>query len=421
MHARATRSARRDEPRPDAGRRPPAPHDLTALHRAAGNHAVARLLARAPLQRKPVTAQAYLNGIIATGPADPEWDPQWTTALKRVLATDGFAGLFPAMDDASESDAGQMVARIKGLAQLSNETPNLYRVAMDAVRWHAGIESDSSSSGFGSLDTANQPITGRPAFPTLTQQNIPVKAGQHRRHVLAWHTIREFVSIAYGARRAPVVEEIWKAVHAPPDPAVEQAVAEAFKHVVSGREKTHAASGELSDAELLKIGLFVMNGNPRNLWAGKGTINSAINTAQMTMNKDLDGVATFKGLSDVAIRWQAAKGKAVYATATDLGADTLTVEATRAYEAWAMGGAQQAQEATAVNGVIAKVSQYVLSNLELDVLGETKAMTEIANEKASSLADARAVFDHVVQGVVDIRQLDEVFIRNAITEFMKYV
>jgi hypothetical protein len=199
------------------------------------------------------------------------------------------------------------------------------------------------------------------------------------------------------------------------------ALAEAYKHVLSGREKAHSGSGQLSEEDLLKIGLFVMNGNPRNLWAGKGSVNSAINTAQMTMNKDLDGVTTFAGLNQVAVRWQSAKGKAIYATATDLGADTLTVEATRAYETWALGGAQPPQEGVLVNGVIAKVSQYVLSNLQLDVLGDTKAQTAIANEKAGSLADARAVFDHVVQGLVDIKDLDEAFIRNAITEFMKYV
>jgi hypothetical protein len=87
--------------------------------------------------------------------------------------------LFSPVDD---DDVDGIIGVLKAHAQLSSDKPNPYRFAIDAVRWDAGIESSSGGSGFGSLDTSELPIGGRPAFPTITQASIPLRPGQHRRH-----------------------------------------------------------------------------------------------------------------------------------------------------------------------------------------------------------------------------------------------
>src|SRR5262249_46015391 len=154
------------------------------------------------------------------------------------------------IDDELDADAEKVVAKLKALAQLSNDKPNRHRIATDAVRWHAGIDSSSGGSGFGSIEMSHEGITGRPAFPVFTQQNIPVKAGQHRRHILAWHTMREFVTKAYAVQRNAVIIPMRNAFSTPPDPVSAFALTEAFQHVVSGRQKTGAGAGDLTDEEV---------------------------------------------------------------------------------------------------------------------------------------------------------------------------
>ena len=392
------------------------PGGVLALQRTAGNQAVARQL----LQRAPVAPNTYLTNLIASDSGDPEWDPQWTVALGRVAGGANLAQFFkPLMDDADEGDVAKLLGVMKGLAELSSDKPNMTKIAMDAVRWHAGIESDSGGSGFGSLDTSTQPFTGRPAFPAITQANVPLRAGQHRRHILPWHSIREFVSIAYAAQREPVITTIWKLFNAPPDEAVAQAFAEATKHVVTGREKTGKGSDVLSDDELLRMGLFVMNGNPRNLWAGKGSTNSAINTAQMHMHTALSKLNTFQDVAKLASDWQNASGKAVYKSATELGANVLTQEGTMAYSLWEVTK-DPMQEKSAVDGVAAKVKDYVVSNLEIDVLGDSKAQTEIAQEKQGALKESVMFIDNVVTGKAQVGELPGRFISEAIAEFLTY-
>ncbi|CAG0933681.1 hypothetical protein TFLX_03172 [Thermoflexales bacterium] len=420
--------------------RPISPAGVLHLQGTIGNQRVARLLdrqtthqpaslsssiratpARNVIQRAIVAPSAYLTGLIVKNGADPEWDPHWTPALNQVVLKPEFAMSVPAtMDDAVEGDILKLLGILKGLAGLSSDKPNRYKAAIDAVRWDAGIESDSGGSGFGSLDTSDSPISGRPAFPALTQVNVPLKAGQHRRHIVPWHAIREFVSMAYGAKREVVISTIWKTYGDPPDKAVEQAFAEAYKHVLSGREKTGGSQDVLSDEEWLKVGLFVMNGNPRNLWAGKGSTNSAINTAQMHMNGALDKVTTFKGLSELAETWKAAKGKMVYSTATALGADVLSREGQLAYEQFLLVN-NPLKEADFAKLAVEKVRQYVVSNLELDVVGDVKAQTEIAQEKAQALKEPLAIIDHVVTGKVKVAEVEPAFIETALREFMTYM
>lgn len=390
--------------------------DVARLQRTAGNQATRRLL-----QRALVAPAAYFNGIAAVSGGNPEWDPKWTGALGVVAGRPDLVGLFGnTLDDASESVAHQVVGKLAALKGLSYAKPNPYVAAIDAVRFHFGIESDSGGSGFGSLDTSGKEFEGRPAFPQLTQKAITLKAGQHRRHILAWHDMREFMQIAYGAQRDTVIMTIAKTFDQP-GPGTDTAVAEAWGLVMKSREKTKNTAGNVADEEWLKMALFVMNGNPRNLWAGKGTTNSAINTAQMAMTKELDAITTFEDVAQLATKWSADHGKAIYNTSTTLASQVLLQYGTLAWSLWEHQGKQAAQQAELLKGVVAKVSEWVLSNLQQDVLGDNKAQTELVNEMSKGLKDARLVIDHVVQNPELIKSVEPHFVEHAIREFLIYV
>lgn len=374
------------------------------------------------VQRVLVTGVEYLKSIVTANAADPEWDPQWTAALNQVALDHAFASNVHNLDDAGDPSGliGTLQA-LQPIGPLSGVKPNPYKLAVTAVRAHAGIESGGGGSGFGDLDTSpGGPISGRPAFPQLTQHNVSVKAGQHRRHILAWHSIRQFVSLAFAAKPGVVLETIAGFVNKPPDPLSYDVLGEAYQHVFKQREKAKSgATTGLQPEELLKIGLFVMNGNPRNLWPGKGTTNSAINTAQLHMEEALSGVTTFKALSDLAEKWANSDAKVIYATATKLGADVLTQKGTEVLSAWEHGG-KVTPEATEVAAVVDEVRKYVLSNLQIDVLGDSLVQNEIAQEKYEALRDPISLIDNVVNGVVAAAEVDDEFIAMAIREFLTY-
>lgn len=409
----------------------PAPREPELLRRVGliGNRAAARVaqrpatrLTRATLQRAPVAPSAYLTAVRTNGAGADEWDPQWTAAITAVVANTDFTHFPATIDDASQDDARRLINILKGVGPLSNN-PKSYRLAIDAIRWHADIEGDVAGSGFGSLDVSTagpSGFSGRPAFPKITQLNVPVKSGQHRRHILAWHTIREFVSLVYAAQPDRVLRPIRATVETPRDQVAAQALADAFQHVFSGREKAHAASGDLTNDELLKIGLFMMNGNPRNLWPGKGSTNSALNTAQMHMNEALGKVKTFGDVGALAQKWSTPTGKVVYSVATGLGAAVLWQRGTELLSVWEQTK-DPATESGYVTQVVDAVKQYVVSNLEIDVMSDVKVQNEIAQEKRDALKDPIAVIDNVVSGRVAANAIDPFFIESAITEFLTYL
>jgi hypothetical protein len=282
-----------------------------------------------------------------------------------------------------------------------------------------GIESNSGGSGFGSLDTSGKEFEGRPAFPAITQATITLKAGQHRRHILAWHDIREFMQLAYGVHRDTVITTIAQVADRP-GPGADMAFADAWEHVMKGREKTHNTAPTLSDPEWLKIALFVMNGNPRNLWPGKGRINSALNTAQMAMNEKLAAVTTFAGLGQLAEEWMAGKGKEVYKTATRAAAEMLMQEGTKVYSLWEYQGRRPDQEQPLVKDVVSRVSRHIVSNLEIDVFGDNKEQNEHIQALSKQLLEPRMIIDNVVRNPGLIAAVEPRFIAFAIREFLSY-
>ena len=129
-------------------------------------------------------------------------------------------------------------------------------------------------------------IVGRPSFHGETNTKLETKAKQHRRHIIAWHNIREFANKAYAAMGTRISEII--------DPLL--AKLEKLKLYHETKAKVEKLTGLDDTKKKLLVAVFIMNSNPANLWVGEGKENSGINTAGATvlakMNawKHIDGI-----------------------------------------------------------------------------------------------------------------------------------
>ena len=69
--------------------------------------------------------------------------------------------------------------------------------------------------------------------------------------------------------------------------------------------------------------------------------------------------------------------------------DVLFHEGTRAQSVWEDTGKQPLQEPALVKRVVDTVSEWVLSNLQIDVFGDSKAQTEFVQKMSTELAEPR--------------------------------
>jgi hypothetical protein len=294
----------------------------------------------------------------------------------------------------------------------SDEERELLRPAMGAVGWAAGTLMPERGGGFNTLtvrygDDRGLEIGGRPSFPRVTQETIEIHRGQHRRHVLAWHDLKKFVSRAYSANPDMVISTIQQ-VASYPDALARSAFAEAFRHVGKGvvPDSEYWYGEDIFDHhDWLKVGLFVMNGNPRNLWAGKGRINSAINTAQMHMNDALRQVGTMNDLVLLVNRWWSVQAGEVYTEAVHLAADVLD----HAMRTIPFGPGY-------VGEVTDRVGEWVVRNLEVDALENRESQ-----RKWDDLQDAILAIHGVASGRIEIHELSGPFLQRILTEFMTYM
>jgi len=176
-------------------------------------------------------------------------------------------------------------------------------------------------------------VEGRPGFTGLTLRKIPVEPAQHRRHIVAWHSIRGYVNVAISKLTLNVVAEIMgdaianlkdnakKAQAAIADmkddaekeqkekliekrlgelEAVEKSVTDL---PVPGKDAEYQA--KLDEIKQICKGLILMNSNRRNLWAGSGAANIKINSTshsiQTLLHKDeLELISALKKKKDDA-------------------------------------------------------------------------------------------------------------------------
>src|SRR5580704_7390753 len=261
------------------------------------------------------------------------------------------------LDDTKLLDVEKLLGALRGISQISDDRDS-YRQTVEAVRWYAAIEHKrGGATGFATLDLTGPTFKGRPSFPQHTQQTVKVVGKQHRRHIFAWHDIREFLWRARGMYRQEVLETIaWLCQNHP---------AGSSKAIDEGIEHARKQPSQSQEQDLLRVALFVMNGNVRNLWAGSGRINSTLNAVGISLRKDLADVKDFTGMRKLAEKWRGTTdGSDPALAAKGLGWQLLNV----ACEQWeAVKGRTQEKEETHLLRAIRTVNNWVISNLEIDV------------------------------------------------------
>jgi hypothetical protein len=261
----------------------------------------------------------------------------------------------------------------------------------DAVCTHAGIEStDKRSRGFAKLKITggqNKTITGRPDFPSSTKKAVKIKPREHRRHIIAWHSIREFMTIEY-QRNDKLAELISKRLEETMESneAVKEGVKFASGKKAEEIENYKDELRHLSKIDILKLGLFIMNGNPKNLWSGSGKVNSTINTSSMHIQKQLYAVSSVGELKSLISAWKEVKLTKAKKTnsgriylvgikiACDIGQQCLEDK--------------EIPKDKKIETFKQRVRDWLISNYEIDLLGKDKDQNEMLlkpTEKKSEL------------------------------------
>jgi len=127
------------------------------------------------------------------------------------------------------------------------------------------VGGSGSSSGGSSLqyDLNNKCFVGRPGFDPEITAKMPVKPTQHRRHIIAWHHIREFANLCHGCQTANAVltNKLTKLKVSP----------KILENSLKAADSASDASKKWTQA------LYLMNSCHENLWPGSGRINVSIN------------------------------------------------------------------------------------------------------------------------------------------------
>jgi hypothetical protein len=148
-----------------------------------------------------------------------------------------------------------------------------------------------SAGGKGTLATAVEgdkvSASGRPAFDAKAS-GVGIRPGQHRRHIIAWHTIRGAIrnlcsrALKAGSKAKDVLITIFNDFNQrlpASDKDDDDAADSATGATASGDPK------DVELAELLHFALTSLNSNVNNLWPGGGYENSLINTYQGVLKK----------------------------------------------------------------------------------------------------------------------------------------
>ena len=353
-----------------------------------------------------------------------------------------------------------------------------------------GIEGHGGGDGFHKLVVADTTVDGRPNFTRATQRAIWTRPGQHRRHVVAWHTMRGFTRkvVQDPVMKAAMVESVKEHVEtvrkrmqkrqqefglddthtrdqtlntlrdghaqlrktgAPPNSAQatewahrmeEIALADALYHLKvrdQGPADPNAknmtkpnnekemytdyidkfstgpdAATKWTDDDVMTMGLYLMNSNPGNLWAGDGWANSTLNSTHTNMKEPLAKATSLADLKGVAILWKrlatGQDGKqtsSIYRNSATLGARVLKRQLRYAKLAVEANGDEKAlakiltresksamekgtpdpdleknvrkyfgkDEATIVSIIKTDMDKVILSNLDIDVLTNSRS------------------------------------------------
>lgn len=169
----------------------------------------------------------------------------------------------------------------------TGETIERNFTAQVLIYMHTGTSSPPGQSGISNLhaDADTGELGGRPDFSRKRQAAMPLKPGQHRRHITAWHNIRAFINKAYEALGDDFIEILHLAL----DNADQDISAEGEEAIDAA---PRATKGKVeADGKVMMQAAYVMNSAARNLWAGDGNENSNINTLSHLLQEWVRGAA----------------------------------------------------------------------------------------------------------------------------------
>jgi Pretoxin HINT domain len=149
-------------------------------------------VAKLPDYRDVATPKKFVEWVIANQDIDTEDKKALEDRLKALGA------------DAQENNAYfdstdpklDHVQKWSGLiANFAGDDKNLTNILKDSL----GLLKPSEATGSGTLRVNEDgSLAGRPAFTQQTATAVKVKPGEHRRHVVAWHTIKDYLNAGRG-------------------------------------------------------------------------------------------------------------------------------------------------------------------------------------------------------------------------------
>ncbi|MER0243779.1 DUF4157 domain-containing protein [Streptomyces sp. HSW2009] len=157
-----------------------------------------------------------------------------------------------------------------------------------------GGTSAPGAGGLGSMVIKDRALIGRPAFAPSTMTTRSVAPGQHRRHIIAWHNIRELLNRAYQGHGQTLITYLESKLG---DDQVDQDMAQQANTAMGNLPKAAYGKAGEADGRVLMAAAYVMNSSVDNLWVGPGQENTEINRLSRSLQERLAGI-TPGGLAD---------------------------------------------------------------------------------------------------------------------------
>lgn len=177
-------------------------------------------------------------------------------------------------------------------------TNRVSRAEISVLNYCLGLTSSKpGTTSLGSLKFQDGRIEGRPRFHTDAQKGITLRAKEHRRHIIAWHNIREFANEVYKRMPDQIINILTPLL-------------EALKkfNIYDKAKELVAKLGLHDDKEILLLeALYIMNSNAQNLWPGQGKENSGINIASMNIQEEMESWENLNDMVRAVDKWNFSK------------------------------------------------------------------------------------------------------------------
>ncbi|WP_052808745.1 DUF4157 domain-containing protein [Streptomyces cyaneogriseus] len=213
-----------------------------------------------------------------------EWLGRWIDDYDAVLTElrDAWTpdlGLVPGADTLAQAQA--MLDRFHHARGETGE-----RSRHTAVVNYLLTENAPAPPGIGSFGTmtmhGTNAITGRPNFASSTKADLPTPPMQHRRHVIAWHNIRDLLNRAYATHGRALISYLETKLT-----DVHTGMSAESDASIANMPRAEFGTDDPAEAEVLMRAAYVMNSSVKNLWVGSGRENSEINMLSRLLQESI--------------------------------------------------------------------------------------------------------------------------------------